>query len=333
MPESAILCPSDTTFMLFSNYPGFCHLCKIDIKKNKRGNIAAKETLSEGDFAKVDPVSRHWLTDLLFKSKYLDICHSIYIYIYSHAFILVTWLNCVFASRKPYGFWTGWLWRKWEGMQKWIHTQRGWLHHPFGHMKSITDVTRWQDDWNVVKGQLVRFEHILSLHFRTKTKLKWKPLCFGDHGHHVSFLLYKWYDLTMFQDTIPSYHLTMYYTHIPLNSNRFDMGVLVHSLKKGLPRPTSKQMLHVRILPADLNWPLRMTSACTSKELLELDQGAAQVDTSIQIDVSAVTSPEGHTKWCVSIGRILQKLVSPTQIFYLQELVLCWSTQMLCVEP
>ncbi len=29
----------------------------------KRGNVAAKETLSEGDFAKVDPVSRRWLTD------------------------------------------------------------------------------------------------------------------------------------------------------------------------------------------------------------------------------------------------------------------------------
>lgn len=42
----------------------------------------------------------------------------------------------------------------------------------------------------------------------------------------------------------------MYYTHIPLILNRFDMGVLVHSLKKGLPRPTSKQMLHVRIVRA-----------------------------------------------------------------------------------
>lgn len=114
---------------------------------------------------------------------------------------------------------------------------------------------------------IFHFFYFLSLHFRTKTKLKWKPPI-GDHGHHVSFLLYKWYDLTMFKDTIPSYHLTMYYTHIPLNSNRFEMGVLVHSLKKGLPRPTSKQpllelasqddeRLHIKRAP-------RAGSGCTS---------------------------------------------------------------------
>ena len=60
----------------------------------------------------------------------------------------------------------------------------------------------------------------------------------------------------------------MYYTHIPLNSNRFEMGVLVHSLKKGLPRPTSKQpllelasqddeRLHIKRAP-------RAGSGCTS---------------------------------------------------------------------
>ena len=49
MPESVIM-GSDGGFQDWS------HLWK-------RGNVAAKETLSEGDFAKVDPVSRRWLTD------------------------------------------------------------------------------------------------------------------------------------------------------------------------------------------------------------------------------------------------------------------------------